>query len=292
MNIKFKQVDVFTDRHYGGNPLAVILDGTGLDTEQMQKIANWTNLSETTFVLPATSNAADYRVRIFTQRNELTFAGHPTVGTAHALLESGLVKTNDGKLVQECAAGLVPLMVTETEKGQQIACEIPLAKVTLLTADQTDTLEKLLGGSILRDPPVRLIDIGPKWIVAQLADAASVLALRPDVQRITVFDQQVGSTGVTVFGKHPIGHDVALEVRTFAPSVGVSEDPVCGSGNGAVGVFVRESGQVQTLGSNFLCAQGTCIGRQGRVQIEVRSNGVVWIGGQSVTCIDGVLINP
>ncbi|GAB3629138.1 phenazine biosynthesis protein PhzF [Pandoraea terrae] len=292
MDIKFKQVDVFTDRRYGGNPVAVILDGTGLDTEQMQQIANWTNLSETTFVLPATTHDADYRVRIFTQRNELPFAGHPTLGTAHALLESGLVKAKNGELVQECGAGLVRLRVKQIEQGQHIAFELPQPKVTVLSDDQTDALESLLGGNILRDPPARLIDVGPKWIVAQLPDAASVLALRPDLQRMTELDQHVGSTGVTVFGKHPIGHAVALEVRTFAPSVGVSEDPVCGSGNGAVAVYVRESGQVETLGSNFQSGQGTCVGRQGRIQVEFGSNGEIRIGGQSITCIDGVLIKP
>lgn len=289
MKVKFKQVDVFTDQRYRGNPVAVILDGTGLDTAQMQQIANWTNLSETTFVLPATQPGADYRARIFTQRSELPFAGHPTLGTAHAALEAGLVTPRDGRLVQECGAGLIRLSVRELEAGRQITFELPQPKVTLLGSGQIDELQAVLGAKLLREHPPRIIDVGPKWVIAQLDDAAAVLGLQPDLQRMTVLDQQLGSTGVTVFGKHLSGHVAALEVRSFAPSVGVAEDPVCGSGNGAVGVFVRESGQLDALGQSFQSAQGTCIGRSGRIQMEFDPSGAIRLGGQSITCIDGVI---
>jgi PhzF family phenazine biosynthesis protein len=285
----FKQVDVFTHMPFMGNPVAVVLDAQGLSTAQMQQVARWTNLSETTFVLPATQPQADYRVRIFTPRAELPFAGHPTLGTAHALLESGRIAPRDGRLVQECAAGLIDLAVTsEPGSDRWIAFTMPPATVTLLTPDKISELEAALGHTVRRDVPPRLIDVGPRWIVAQLPSADEVMAIRPDFVRLTQQDVRAQATGVVVFGEHAPGHPGRIEVRAFAPSLGVEEDPVCGSGNGCVAVFIRETGQMSHFGSEFVSSQGAVVGRAGRVRITFEGPNIL-VGGASLTCVEGHL---
>jgi predicted PhzF superfamily epimerase YddE/YHI9 len=241
----FKTVDVFTAIPFQGNPLAVVFDADGLSTAQMQRIANWTNLSETTFVLRPTQAGADYRVRIFTPGAELPFAGHPTIGTAHALLEAGAIAARDGRIDQECAAGLVRL-------------------------------------------DVRHADDGARWVVAQLPDARAVLAAAPDLQRMKARDSVSGHTGVLVFGPHPDGSAARIEVRAFAPAHGVDEDPVCGSGNGAVAAYLRHTGQLDAFGRDFLSSQGTAVGRAGILRLTVDADAVK-VGGNAVTCVDGHL---
>jgi PhzF family phenazine biosynthesis protein len=288
MKVPFKQVDVFTSVPYGGNPVAVVLDGDGLDTKQMQRIANWTNLSETTFVLPVTKASADYRVRIFTPRAELPFAGHPTLGTAHALIEVGKIVPKGGKLVQECAAGLIALTVTQSADGnQQIAFDLPSPSYSMLAPDQVDELARILGATILPTPAPKLVNVGPTWTIVQLASAEAVLSLDPDMGRLAAFDVRTRSTGVVAFGAYGTGTEAAIEVRAFAPSQGVNEDPVCGSGNGAVAAFIRESGQMDVFGSSYVSSQGAIVGRKGRLSISFDASGAIRVGGESVTCIDG-----
>lgn len=283
----FKQVDVFTTTPFRGNPVAVVLDGNGLDTEQMQRIANWTNLSETTFVLPATKQEADYRVRIFTPKSELPFAGHPTIGTAHALLEAGLVVAKDGQLVQECGAGLVRLHIdTDASGARLIAFELPQPAFTVLTDAQVDTLQSILGTDLSQKAQPRLIDVGARWIVAQLPSAAAVIATRPDFARMRVQDQQLRATGVVIFGAHEEDSPAQVEVRAFAPSCGVDEDPVCGSGNGCMAAFIRETGQVDHFGARFIAAQGQSVGRAGLLHIRIAPD-QIQVGGAAVTCIQG-----
>lgn len=286
---RFKQVDVFTKVPFMGNPVAVVLDANGLTTDQMQRIARWTNLSETTFVLPPTSGAASYRARIFTPAAELPFAGHPTIGTAHALLEAGLVAPQSGGLVQECGAGLVRLRVDQDAHGERwISFELPQPTSTLLGAAQVDELEAILGCAVRRDAAPRLIDVGARWIVAQLSDAREVLAARPDFLRMARQDMQARATGVVVFGEHGAGGPGRIEVRAFAPAHGVNEDPVCGSGNGCVAVFIRDTGQTSAFGSEFVASQGAVLGRAGLLRITV-DEPYIRVGGMSVTCIDGRL---
>ncbi|THF64923.1 PhzF family phenazine biosynthesis protein [Pseudothauera nasutitermitis] len=291
MKVPFKQVDVFTGVPFGGNPVAVVLDAQGLDAAQMQRIANWTNLSETTFVLPPTHTDADYRVRIFTPRAELPFAGHPTLGTAHALLEAGRIAARNGRLTQECAAGLIALTVSAADGGGvQIAFDLPSPGYAPLGAGQIDELEDILGAPLLRAHPPQFINVGPTWTTVQLADAATVLSLAPDMARLAAFDLRTKSTGVVVFGAHAQGADAAMEVRAFAPSQGVNEDPVCGSGNGAVAAFVREAGLVAAFGARYVSSQGAAVGRSGRLSIGIEAGGAIRVGGQSVTCIDGSIV--
>src|SRR5574337_830221 len=184
MNLPFKQVDVFTSVPFSGNPVAVILDARGLSESQMQRIANWANLSETTFVLPPTQAEADYRVRIFTPHVELPFAGHPTLGTAHALLEAGKIAAKRGKLVQECAAGLIELSVTvSADASPVIAFNLPTPGYQALSPAQVDELESILGAPVQREHMPKYITVGPVWTIVQLASAEAVLALRPDLAR-------------------------------------------------------------------------------------------------------------
>ncbi|MDB5952745.1 MAG: Phenazine biosynthesis protein PhzF, partial [Massilia sp.] len=239
-NRRFKQVDVFTQVPLRGNPVAVVLDADGMSTEQMQQVANWTNLSETTFVVAVTEPGADYHVRIFTPRAELPFAGHPTIGTAHALLEAGLIEAKDGALVQQCRAGLVKLEVTKDQHGAQwIAFALPEQAMTPLDAAEVDALEQMLRVPLQRQFPPCLVDVGPRWVVAQLRNAHDVLAAWPDMVRMKAHDLQAKYTGVVIFGEHDAGSPAKIEIRAFAPAHGIEEDPVCGSGTGCVGAFIR-----------------------------------------------------
>lgn len=288
-SLPFKQVDVFTKVPFRGNPVAVVLDGTGLDTDQMQRIANWTNLSETTFVLPPSEAGADYRVRIFTPGSELPFAGHPTIGTAHALLEAGLVKARAGQLVQECGAGLVKLHVEADGSGERsISFELPSPAVTELDDAQLEELQAILGTELPREARPRLIDVGARWIVAQLPDASAVLAARPDLERMKAQDLRARATGVVIFGACAPGQAAQVEVRAFAPSCGVNEDPVCGSGNGCMAVFIRDTGQTTRFGTDFIASQGQVVGRAGLLHIGVEPDRIR-VGGFAVTCINGTL---
>ncbi|EHK66725.1 PhzF family phenazine biosynthesis protein [Achromobacter arsenitoxydans] len=288
MTVAFKQVDVFTREPYRGNPVAVVLDAQGLSDEQMRRIANWTNLSETTFVLPATQPGADYRVRIFTPQAELPFAGHPTLGTAHALLEAGIVAARGGRLVQECAAGLIELTVAASDGNSPlIAFTLPDPALTPLDAEQVKELEAILGAAVLHDPVPKRVNVGPVWTIAQMASAQAVLTVKPDFARMADFDRANKAAGIVVYGANGEGAESAIEVRAFAPSLGANEDPVCGSGNGSVAAFIRDAGQVAQFGIEYLSTQGAAVGRAGRIHIEFDGAATIRVGGQCVTCIDG-----
>jgi PhzF family phenazine biosynthesis protein len=284
MSRNYKVVDVFTAQPLLGNPVAVVLDAEGLDGTTMQQIARWTNLSETTFVLPPTRPEADYRLRIFTPGSELPFAGHPTLGSAHAVLESGRAVPRDGRLVQECGAGMISIAVA----GSARVLTLPAAQVTALAPEDVDELEAILGVPVNRAAAPAMVDVGPVWVVAQLASADAVLRMQPDLARSAVFERRLRATGITVFGAYDAG-DADIEVRSFAPSCGVGEDPVCGSGNGAVAVFQRVRGLLPATHSAYVATQGQCVGRRGRVSISVAGDGSVTVGGECITALDGIL---
>lgn len=290
MHRRYKVVDVFTDRPLLGNPVAVVLDAQGLDTPAMRRIAQWTNLSETTFLKPPTRAGADYALRIFTPGGELPFAGHPTLGSAHAAIEAGILAPREGRLVQECGVGLVGLAVDAGGGGaRRLTLDLPPAKLRTLDPSDVAELEAALGAPVDRGSAPAAVDVGPVWIVARLADAAAVLALKPDFAKVSAFDRRFGASGVTVFGGHPPGAEAAIEVRSFAPSSGVAEDPVCGSGNGSVAVFRRERGLLPPGGARYVASQGRCVGSDGRIAVAVGADGAVTLGGACVTCIDGML---
>jgi PhzF family phenazine biosynthesis protein len=280
----YKIVDAFSDRPFLGNPVAVVLDAEGLDTAAMQAIARWTNLSETTFLLPAEHPDADYRLRIFTPLSELPFAGHPTLGSAHAIIEAGRHTPKNGVLVQECGVGLIRIEVAD----HLITLGLPPAQIVPLAADDITELEAILKAPVMRDSPPALVNVGPVWIVAQMKDAAAVLGLTPDFARSALFERRMNATGITVFGRYPDG-DAAIEVRSFAPSCGIEEDPVCGSGNGSVAAFQISRGLIPPASTAYMATQGQCIGRNGRIHISVDKAGQISVSGVCVTCVDGTL---
>jgi PhzF family phenazine biosynthesis protein len=272
MRRRFRQVDVFSATPYRGNPLAVVLDGEGLTTGEMQRFAHWTNLSETTFVLPPTEPGADYRVRIFTPVSELPFAGHPTLGTCHAWLEAGGVPADAGTVVQQCAAGQVPI--------RRLPDELAFAAPPLLRSGPVEEalvrhLAEILGIDRAAVLDAEWADNGPGWVAVLLADAASVLALRPGV-----VDLDVG-----VVGFHPAGSPLAYEVRAFMPVNGATvEDPVTGSLNASLAQWMIGTGRVR---APYTAGQGTALGRAGRVSIDQEQDGTIWVGGRAGTYVSG-----
>jgi PhzF family phenazine biosynthesis protein len=268
---RFSQVNVFSSEAYLGNPLAVVHDAEGLDDEAMHRFAHWTNLSETTFLLPPTEPGADYRVRIFTPSEELSFAGHPTLGSAHAWLEAGGVPQDDSELVQQCPAGLV-----RVRRGERLAFAAPpVVREGPVTGEERDRLVRAL--SLAHDDVVdaRWIDNGPGWVGVLLRDADAVLAVRPDWA-------EFGDLEVGVVGPYPAGAECAIEVRAFCPSIGVVEDPVTGSLNASIGQWLAGD----RLPTSYIASQGTVLGRRGRVHVECEGE-TVWVGGEVSTAIAG-----
>lgn len=280
--VPFQQVDVFTDIPFKGNPVAVILDGNELSTEKMQAIANWTNLSETTFVCKPTEPQADYRLRIFSPNSELPFAGHPTIGSAFAVLKHGLKPKTAGRLVQECGSGLVSIYVDEGK----LFLTLPEPNVKSVQSADVDELVNALGVSSNSVKTSATIDVGAVWITLQLSNADEVRSLQPDMAKLSTLIP-TGVTGVTVFGLTSGNPESNLEVRSFAPNEGVNEDPVCGSGNGCVAAVVREH---ELIGKpTYVASQGYCVGRNGKVEVRFTNDGKILIGGHAVTCIKGTL---
>lgn len=284
MNRSYKVVDVFSKEHFLGNPVAVVLDGEGLKDEEMQAIARWINLSETTFVMPSTDAGADYKLRIFALTTELPFAGHPTLGTAHAVLEAGLFTPTEGKLVQECAKGLVSISVEVAGDERRLTFELPPAEHRLLTGKEIDELNAILGHIVLADPAPAVVDVGAVWIVAEISDVDSLLGIAPDLVRCADFERRLGAIGVSLYAVS----DTGIETRSFPTSTGVNEDPVCGSGNGCVASFRLRAAQIRE-GDGYIARQGRMTGRDGFVSIRIASDGAVMVGGACVTTIEGVL---
>ena len=268
----FVQVDVFTTTPYRGNPVAVVLDAAGLSTDQMQRFAHWTNLSETTFVLPPREPDADYHVRIFTPVAELPFAGHPTLGTCHAWLDAGGEPGGDDVIVQECGAGLVP--IRRTADGLAFSAP-PLIRSGPVEESLVQEIASALGidrGGVV---DAAWADNGPGWVALMLESADAVLALRPGF-----IDLDVG-----VVGPHPEGSAEAFEVRAFFPKDGVLvEDPVTGSLNASLAQWLLGSRGAR---APYVARQGTALGRAGRVHVSRDGNGAIWVGGGTVTCVAG-----
>jgi PhzF family phenazine biosynthesis protein len=270
----FRQVDVFGSTPLGGNPVAVVHDAEGLTDEQMQRFARWTNLSETTFVLPPTTDEADYRLRIFTPSVELPFAGHPTLGSAHAWLEAGGSPQSRDHVVQECGAGLVALRRTP-DRGDRLAFAAPpLLRSGPVSADDRAAVLGPLGVAAEEVLDMAWVDNGPGWVGVLLRDADVVLALEPDFYALR---HDVGVVGVRDHG------DTACEVRALCPmGSGITEDPVTGSLNAGLAQWLAGS----VLPRSYVAAQGTVIGRSGRVHVE-RDDDTIWVGGDARTVVRG-----
>jgi PhzF family phenazine biosynthesis protein len=268
----FRQVDVFSAAPYLGNALAVVLDSTGLTDREMQRFARWMNLSETTFVLPPSSASADYRVRIFTPSVELPFAGHPTLGTCHAWLSAGGTPQRPEVIVQECAAGLIP--VRRTADGLAFAAP-PLLRSGPVDESLAEHIAALLGIRRAEIVDLEWADNGPGWVAVLLASADAVLAVRPGV-----VDLDVG-----LAGPYPAGSPEAFEVRAFFPKDGATaEDPVTGSLNASLAQWLLSTGRAS---APYVVSQGTVLGRAGRVHISRDPDGTIWIGGAATICVAG-----
>lgn len=281
MKRRYLQMDVFADRPGLGNPLGVVLDSEGLDSRTMQQLAAWLNLSETTFVLPSGSAEADYGLRIFTPRQELPFAGHPSVGTAHALLSIGAVQPRGGALAQECAAGVLPLRVEKVDGVCHVHVRAPRA--SLLAADVT-ALAGCLPGVRLGSLGAALVNNGPIWGCVELADEAAVRSLQPDLDAISTWSTASAAVGLAVFARCR-DQPYAIVVRAFVPADGISEDPVTGSANAAIAAWMHSASALPA--PCFRSSQGRELGRDGVVEIQVDAQGQVWIGGQTQTVITG-----
>ncbi len=302
----FKQIDVFTSTPYYGNPLAVVLDGTGLDDAAMQRFAHWINLSETTFLLPPADAAADYRVRIFTPGGELPFAGHPTLGSCHAWLQAGGKPKLDDFIVQQCKQGLVKI---RREPGSAGAADrLAFAAPPLLRSAPSPVLlaqvAAALGLKATQILAAQTLNNGPLWLGLLLDSPETVLQLAPNHIELGRLQAKVGVAGIYNHSASPalIGRtnreakafsktsatDVAstpdLEVRAFAACIGITEDPVTGSLNASLAQWLMADGYMP---QQYTASQGVCLGRAGQVYLERDSTGQVWVGGQSVTCIDG-----
>jgi len=300
----FRQVDVFTDRAYFGNPLAVVLDGSALSDAQMQRFAHWTNLSETTFVLPPTDAAADYRVRIFTPGGELPFAGHPTLGTCHAWLAAGGKPRTASRIVQQCAQGLVPLR----RDGERLAFAAPPSKRTAPSPTALAQVANALGLKATQIVAAQSLDNGPVWLSLLVDDPQTVLRLAPDHAVLKSLGYKIGVAAVSpdandtgaapqliarknreagAFARNPTAApavSAALTVRAFAAPSGIIEDPVTGSLNASLAQWLIEDGYLPT---SYVATQGAALGREGFVHIDRDSDGQVWVGGSSVICIEG-----
>ncbi len=297
----FKQVDVFTATPYLGNPLAVVLDGTGLSDAQMQSFARWTHLSETTFVLPPTTPEADYRVRIFTPGGELPFAGHPTLGTCHAWLEAGGTPQSREAIVQECQVGLVRIR----QHGTRLAFAAPPLKRSAPPADLLAQVMTALGLQTHQLRAAQLLNNGPLFLGLLLDSMDTVLGLTPDHAALKRLGQKVGVAAMDAPQSTPVlitrssqearvflGHEVDqpihpapdLEVRAFVAPSGIEQDPVTGSLNASMAHWLIADG---LMPERYLAAQGTCLERAGRVHLERDASGQVWVGGAVVTCIEG-----
>lgn len=275
--LNFSQVDVFSSEPFKGNPVAVVHRADGLTDQEMAAFANWTNLSETTFLLEPTSSEADYRVRIFTPETEFPFAGHPTLGSCHAWLAAG-GKPHADTIVQECGIGLVPIWRSDDR--------LAFAAPRLIRSGPVDENLMLRIARALRIERSAILDAqwadnGPGWIAVMLASKAEVLALQPDSAAMA--DLSIGVVGA--WDPEVDGTQAQYEVRAFATSAGVIEDPVTGSLNASLAQWLFDSGRAA---GSYVASQGTALGRAGRIYVE-RAGSEVWIGGATVTRIRGTV---
>jgi PhzF family phenazine biosynthesis protein len=273
MRRPFSEVDVFASGPYSGNPVAVVLNGEGLSTGEMQRFAHWTNLSETTFVLAPTVGEADYRVRIFTPVAELPFAGHPTLGTCHAWRSENGAADRD-VVVQECAAGLIP--VRDTADGLAFSAP-PLLRSGPVEEELVAQIAGVLGIERSAVVDSQWVDNGPGWVAVLLESAEDVLALSPGFAELDI----------GVVGPYPEGQQAAFEVRAFFPKNGtLVEDPVTGSLNASLAGWLLDSGRAS---APYVASQGTALGRAGRVRLSRDADGTIWVAGRTVTSVTGLV---
>jgi PhzF family phenazine biosynthesis protein len=285
---KFMQCDVFADTAGAGNALGVVLDGEHLSSEQMQAFAKFTNLSETTFVLPVSQAEASYRVRIFTPMSELPFAGHPSVGTAHALLEAGVIHAYQGRLIQECAAGLLPIVVEGDGTQRMVSVRAPRAHILTAASDTKHLIDAALNNMSLGSLPATLMNNGPSWWCVELRDETAVRELQALLSEIATLTTATNAVGLAVFAKSDAA-DYQWVVRAFCPADNIPEDPVTGSANAAIAALLHHHEKIKLDNRHYIASQGREMGRNGFVHVRIDDEGEVWIGGKTQTVIRGDL---
>lgn len=288
----YLQLDVFPASRGGGNPLGVVVDAADWSDADMQAFAAWTNLVETTFLLPPAHAGADYRVRIFTPTSEIPFAGHPTIGSANAALASGFVHARDGRLVQQCGAGLLPIRVEGAEFDRELFVQAPAAHVVEVVDADSERLRPVIGGQALGTLPPALIEGGRRWWAVEFADAAAVRRWQPDHAAIRTLALQDRCLGVCVFARASAGDAFELVVRAFPAGVGIREDPASGAANGLLAAYIARNEPDGALARGYRVSQGREIGHDARIVVRIDAERAVWVGGRSDIVVDGTLSWP
>jgi PhzF family phenazine biosynthesis protein len=286
---RFLQLDVFADRPGAGNPLAVVLDADGLDGDAMQAIARWTRLPETTFVLPGDAPGADYALRIFSPRREVPFAGHPSVGTAHAVLESGLVQGAPGELHQSGAAGVLPLRIEGEGSARTIAVRTPDASVVDVATRGDARLAAALAGLPAGTLPPALVDGGRRWWLVEVADEPALRGAAPAWDAIARLAESTGSMGVCAYARAAPGRGYDLVVRAFVGAPARFEDAASGAANATLAFWLARNGALPGQGGRYVVSQGREVGFDARLSMRVDADGHVWSGGHCVTVVHGTL---
>ena len=293
--IRYLQLDVFPASVGGGNPLGVVVDASGWSVADMQRFATWTGLVETTFLLPANVPEASYRVRIFTPRHEIPFAGHPSIGSAHAALEAGLVTPVHGQLLQECGAGLLPIRVetntaSDGSTARELFVQAPHAHVLQIGLDDAPQLRALLAEVALGVLPPAFVEGGRRWWLAEFADEASVREWNPDHAAIAMIAKGNDCLGLCVFARC-VNAEHQLVVRAFPAGVGIVEDPASGAANGLIAAYIATHEPHGSLARGYTVSQGREIGHDARIVVRIDGE-TVWVGGRTDTVIDGTLQWP
>ena len=288
---RYVQLDVFATRPGAGNPLAVVLDAQGLDDAAMQAIARWTRLPETTFVLPANSADASYRIRIFSPRHEVPFAGHPSVGTAHAVLDAGMVVPHNGLLVQDGIAGKLPLQVHSEGRERTVAVRTPRARVQEIAAPDDPRLQAALAGLPLGALPPVLMDGGRRWWLAELANEADLRGVTPDWNAISTLAEATKSMGLFVYArsKDPVHY---FAVRAFVGAPAQFEDAASGAANATLAAWLADQHALPSADGFYRVSQGREVGFDAIIELQVDDAGDVWSGGRAVTVVEGELDWP
>ena len=285
---RYMQLDVFADRPGAGNPLAVVLDAAGLDDHAMQAIARWTRLPETTFVFPATQPQASYGIRIFSPRREVPFAGHPSVGTAHAVLEAGLAVPKDGLLVQEGIAGLLPLRVQGSGRSRTLAVRTPRAKVMEIATPDDPRLREVLAPLPLGALPPALMDGGRRWWLTELSDEAALRAATPPWEAISQLAEATGSMGLCVFARSddPV---YFLAVRAWVGAPAQFEDAASGAANATLAAWLASQNALPGNDGHYRISQGREVGHDAIIELQVDAQGEVWSGGRVCGVVSGAI---
>ena len=285
--IRYLHLDVFAAVCGGGNHLGVVTDARGWSDEQMQRFARWTALVETTFLLPPSTPQASYRVRIFTPQGEIPFAGHPSVGSAHAALACRLAQPVDGTLWQECGAGVLPIRVEGEGEARDLLLKSPGERVLATGREAHLLLAATLAGIELGALPPALVDGGRRWWLAEVADEASLRGWQPDHSAIGALARATDSMGLCAFARSA-AHDYQLVVRAFPAGVGIVEDPASGAANGLIAAYIAQAEPHGPLARGYAISQGREMGHDARLLARIEPD-AIWVGGRAHTVVDGLL---